>query len=162
MFACLSATRLLSDASRDVVCGRGVVGRCRAFFFALTALFFAMIPTVAQASCGKGYVVMPRSQRGAVVEAIVTKHRKAYAEQTNPWQTPVPTCSGPGCHDHAPVPYNAPLVRARTKTKIDAAHEMVKDVRDRDAVLFVRDPDHAIYFFEVAPPPTPPPNSSLS
>lgn len=104
---------------------------------------------------------MPPGHAGAVVEAIVAKHRKAYAEQTSPSRIPSPVCTAPECRDNAPAPYEAPLVRTKIKLRTDATLGIVKELRERQVGAFVRDPVGAIYFFEIAPPPTPPPNCSL-
>jgi hypothetical protein len=133
--------------------GRGIA------FFAVFSIFSALAPASVQASCGKGYIVVPASYGGAVVEAIVAKHRKAYAEQTNQG-TPQPSCNGPGCREHAPTPYHAPVVQAKVKTKTEATVGVTAATDGRQVSVFVHDPDEALYSFEVAPPPTPPPNGS--
>lgn len=129
--------------------------------FAVFSLVCGFAATSAEASCGKGYVVVPAGYAGAVVRAIVVKHRQAYAEQTNVPQKREPACTGPECRENAPVPYQAPLVGAKIKTKTEATIGAAAALRSIASIGFVRDPDEAIYWFEVAPPPTPPPNGLL-
>lgn len=151
-------TRALFDASRAAAGDRCGLSCRRICFFAVLAFLFVLSPSAARASCGKGYVVLPPGHAGAVVSAIVTKHRQAYAEQTHSSRTHVPTCSGPGCRDNAPASHEAPLVRTATKVKIDATLGVVRELRVRAVGALIRDPASAIYFFEASPPPTPPPD----
>lgn len=118
------------------------------------------------ATCGKHFLIVSPGTRGAIVDAVVeSRHRELDRQGVDhriesPTNPPIRRCNGPQCErtpGERPLPPVPGSIRISAE-RIDLAWvEPARDA-DRDSVVRIGLENGVLYRFEIAPPPTPPPN----